>query len=88
MSVASYVALFSLSVMVLMYAFEERWPLAPIGFFAASLIAAASEFVAGHWPLGIAALGFALVTSQRRLGRRRRDGHLKFSKDFWIRRAH
>jgi hypothetical protein len=88
MSIASYVALFSLAIMVLMYAFEERWPLAPVGFLVASLVAAVSEFVAGHWPLGMAALGFALVASQRRLGRRRRDGHLKFSKDFWIRRAH
>jgi|HubBroStandDraft_6_1064221.scaffolds.fasta_scaffold242240_2 hypothetical protein len=65
MSDASYVALFAFIVMVMLYALEDQWLLAPLGFFVAATIAAVSEFVLGRWPTGIAALGFALVASRR-----------------------
>lgn len=76
MSDASYVALFALVVMVVLYALEHRWSLAPLGFSAASTIVAASEFVLGRWPLGMAALGFAVVASRRWYVTRRRDGRV------------
>jgi hypothetical protein len=65
MSDASYVALFALIVMVVLYALEHRWPLAPLEFSFASTIVAVSEFVLGRWPLGLAAMGFALLASRR-----------------------
>ena len=76
MSEASYVALFAIVVMVVLYAFEDRWPLAPLGFSVAATIAAVSEFVLGRWPLGIAAVGFAVMASRRWYVRQRRDGHI------------
>jgi hypothetical protein len=65
MSDTSYVALFALIVMVTLYALKHRWPLAPVGFCLASTIAAVSEVVLRRWPLGLAALGFALLASWR-----------------------
>ena len=76
MSDASYVALFALVVMVVLYALEHRWSFAPLGFSLAAVIAAVSEFVLGRWPLGIAALGFAVVASRRWYVTRRQDGHV------------
>jgi len=76
MSDASYVALFALVVMVVLYAVENRWPPAPLGFFLAAIVAAASEFALGRWPFAIAALGFAVVALQRWHARRRRDSHI------------
>jgi hypothetical protein len=73
MSVASYVALFSLTVMVLMYAFEQRSPLALLGFSLASTIAALSQFVLGRWPFGLAAMGFAVIALGRWRVRQRRN---------------
>ena len=73
MSGFSYVALFALVAMVILYALEHRWPFAVLGFSIAAAIAAASEFVLGRWPLGIAALGFAAVASRRWYLRQRRD---------------
>lgn len=64
MSGASYLAFFGLMVMVVLYALD-RWWLAPLGFSAASAIVAGSEFVLGRWPLGLVALGFAMVASRR-----------------------
>jgi hypothetical protein len=64
MSGASYIAFFGLVVMVVLYALDQWW-LAPLGFSAASAIVAGSEFVLGRWPLGLAALGFAIVASRR-----------------------
>ena len=65
MSDAAYVMLFALAVMVILYALEYRWSLAPLGFSLASAIVAVSEFVLDCWPLGLAFLGFALVASRR-----------------------
>jgi hypothetical protein len=65
MSDASYVALLALVVMVVLYAVEHRWSLAPLGFAMASTIAAFSEFVLVRWAFGLAGLGFAVVASRR-----------------------
>ncbi|HXA78661.1 MAG TPA: hypothetical protein VNV41_16120 [Candidatus Acidoferrales bacterium] len=75
MSTASYVALFALIVMVVLYAIENRWSLAPLGLSIAATIAAVSEFALGRWALGIAGLGFAVVASDRWYVGRRREGH-------------
>jgi len=71
MSTASYVALFALIVMVVLYAIENRWSLAPLGLSIAATIAAVSEFALGRWALGIA----GLVASDRWYVGRRREGH-------------
>jgi hypothetical protein len=76
MSDASYVALFALVAMVVLYGLEDRWSLAPLGFSVAAAIAAVSEFVLGRWPLGIAALGFVVVASRRWYLRQRRDSQV------------
>jgi hypothetical protein len=76
MSNVSYVALFALIVMVVLYAFEDRWPLAPLGFSVAATIAAVSEFALGRWAFGIAGLGFAVVALHRWYVGRRREGHV------------
>ena len=64
MSCALYVVFFGLVVMVVLFALDRLW-LAPLGFSAASAIVAGSEFVLGRWPLGLVALGFAMVASRR-----------------------
>ncbi len=76
MSDVSYLVLFALIVMVVLYAPEHRWPLAPLGFSIAATIAAVGEFILGRWPLGLAALGFAMVASRRWCMRRGRDSHV------------
>lgn len=76
MSDASYVALCALVVMVVLYALENRQPLALLGFSLAATVAAVSEFTLGRWPLGIAALGFAVVASRRWYVKQRQDSHV------------
>lgn len=80
MSDVSYLVLFALIVMVVLYALEHRWPLAPLGFSAAATIVAVGEFVLGRWPLGLAALGFVMVALRRWYIRRGRDDHVQFLK--------
>jgi hypothetical protein len=65
MSDASYAMLFALVVMVVFYALEYRWRFAPLGFSVASGVVAVSNGVLHHWPLALAALGFAMVASRR-----------------------
>jgi hypothetical protein len=75
MSNAAYIALFALVAMVVLYAIEDRWSLALLGFSVAAAIVAVSDFVLGRWPLGIAVLGFVAVASRRWYVRQRQDGH-------------
>lgn len=76
MSDVSYLVLFALIVMVVLYALEDRWPLAPLGFSAAAMIVVVGEFVLGRWLFGLAALGFAMVASRHWYIKRGRDDHV------------
>jgi len=76
MSGFSYLAVFALLAMVICYAFEERSRLALLGFCAASVIAALSEFILRHWSFGIVALGFTGAALERWYVGRRRDGRV------------
>jgi hypothetical protein len=65
MSDSSSFELFVLIVMAVLYAVEHRWPLAPPEFSIASAILAVIELVLGRWPIGLAALLFALLALRR-----------------------
>jgi hypothetical protein len=75
MSGLSYFALFALIAMVIFYVVEDQSALALLGFSAASALAALSEFILGHWPFGIVALGFAGTALHRWYVRRHLDSH-------------
>jgi integral membrane sensor domain MASE1 len=74
MSGSSTIALFALMAMVVLYAIEQSVPLARLGFAAACLIAALSDFALGHWPFDVIALGFGLIAVWRWNSLRRRHG--------------
>lgn len=76
MSGVSPVGLLALVAKVILYTFEDRSPLAALGFSAACAVAAVSDFVLGRLPFGIVALAFSAVSFRRWLGRRRLDGHI------------
>jgi hypothetical protein len=59
MSAPSFLAFVALVAMVIFYALDDRSQLAPLGFSAASVVAALSEFILGRWPFGLVALAFA-----------------------------
>jgi hypothetical protein len=61
MNVPEYLAVLALAAMVVFYALEERSQIAPLGFSAASLLAALSLFALGRMPFGLLAVGFAVA---------------------------
>jgi hypothetical protein len=73
MNDTSYVALFAVVALSVLYGLEHRWPLGPGGFSAASTHVAEGEFC---WPLGSAAPGLALVVLRRHYMRLGRDDHV------------
>jgi len=73
MNDTSYVALFAVVALSVLYGLEHRWPLGPRGFSAASTRVAEGEF---RWPLGPVVPGFALVASRRHYMRLGRDDHV------------
>jgi hypothetical protein len=75
MSGSSTIALLALMAMVAFYSMERSIPLARLGFAAACLIAAVSDFALGHWPFGVVALGFCLIAVQKWNSGRHRHGH-------------
>jgi len=73
MSAPSFLAFVALVAMVIFYALEDRSQLAPLGFSAASVVAALSQFILGRWPFGLVALGFACAALRRWYVRRDGD---------------
>jgi hypothetical protein len=76
MSNTSYIVFFALVILSILYGLEDRRSFDGLGFSAASKIAVAAKFGHGRWPLGLAALGFALSLLRRRYLRRGRDDHV------------
>jgi integral membrane sensor domain MASE1 len=74
MSGSSTIGLFALMAMVVLYAIESSVPVARLGFAAACLLAALSDFALGRWPFGAIALGFGLVAVRRWNSLRRQRG--------------
>jgi len=81
----TYVAPFALFATLALYAVEHEWPFAWLGFSAAVMIAAASDFFPDSCVLRTFALGFAAVASRWWDVRRRQDGHDSFATRFGIR---
>ena len=74
MSGSSTIALIPLTLMVLFYSAERSYPLARLGFAAACLVAALSDFVSGHWPFGVVAVAFGFISARRWNSLRRQRG--------------